>query len=387
MKHLGDFRLGQTVRIPFNTIDPTTGAPAAITGATGIAIRDGNTANSFAVTIATNVGGVTGSHIASIDTSNATNFPARSDFAVRLTAGTVGGISVAGAWIGTFTMAELYHSNANVPANAVQWNGVTIADPLQSAVDVAGAVLNAANASYNASGSVGANILAGASSGGGGGLDAAGVRAAIGLANANLDAQLDAIPNNTEFNARTIASASYATASALGTISTTVGAIQTATSAISAAIAALNNLSSQGVVNALGAYDAATGSDIAPVASLIAEMDAVLDKLNVMIQSPATGQFRFTAQALELGPVGSGGGGGGGITVEQFEARTLLREEYATAQTLATANTAVTAIKAKTDQLEFEASSSAGSMVKSSLKKVGNTVLQQGGTGGQNYGA
>lgn len=45
--------------------------------------------------------------------------------------------------------------------------------------------------------------------GGGSGLDAAGVRAAIGLASANLDTQLEDIPTVSEFNARTIASADY----------------------------------------------------------------------------------------------------------------------------------------------------------------------------------
>lgn len=49
-------------------------------------------------------------------------------------------------------------------------------------------------------------------------LDAAGVRSAIGLASANLDTQLDAIPTVSEMNARTLAAASYATASALSTL-------------------------------------------------------------------------------------------------------------------------------------------------------------------------
>jgi hypothetical protein len=42
-------------------------------------------------------------------------------------------------------------------------------------------------------------------------LDAAGVRGAVGLAAANLDTQIGDIPNNSEFNARTLASGSYAT--------------------------------------------------------------------------------------------------------------------------------------------------------------------------------
>jgi hypothetical protein len=49
----------------------------------------------------------------------------------------------------------------------------------------------------------------GPSGGGGGGLDAAGVRAAIGLASANLDAQLADLPTVAEFNARSLPSADY----------------------------------------------------------------------------------------------------------------------------------------------------------------------------------
>ena len=44
---------------------------------------------------------------------------------------------------------------------------------------------------------------------GGGGLDAAGVRSAIGLASANLDTQLGDIPTVSEFNARTLVAADY----------------------------------------------------------------------------------------------------------------------------------------------------------------------------------
>lgn len=46
-------------------------------------------------------------------------------------------------------------------------------------------------------------------SGGGSGLDAAGVRSAVGLSAANLDTQLGGIPTVSEFEARTIAAASY----------------------------------------------------------------------------------------------------------------------------------------------------------------------------------
>lgn len=56
-------------------------------------------------------------------------------------------------------------------------------------------------------------------------LDAAGVRNAVGLASANLDTQLADVPTVSEFNARTLAAADYATATALGTVDSIVDAI------------------------------------------------------------------------------------------------------------------------------------------------------------------
>jgi hypothetical protein len=56
-------------------------------------------------------------------------------------------------------------------------------------------------------------------------LDAAGVRSAVGLASANLDTQLADVPTVAEMTARTLATADYATASALATVDTVVDSI------------------------------------------------------------------------------------------------------------------------------------------------------------------
>ncbi len=60
-------------------------------------------------------------------------------------------------------------------------------------------------------------------------LDAAGVRAAVGLASANLDTQIGDLPTVAEFNARTLVAASYATATDLATVDTVVDAIKAKT--------------------------------------------------------------------------------------------------------------------------------------------------------------
>lgn len=56
-------------------------------------------------------------------------------------------------------------------------------------------------------------------------LDAAGVRAAVGLASANLDTQLADIPTVSEFNARTLAAASYALEATSQTLLTNLAAV------------------------------------------------------------------------------------------------------------------------------------------------------------------
>lgn len=82
-------------------------------------------------------------------------------------------------------------------------------------------------------------------------LDAAGTRSAVGLATANLDIQLADIPTVSEFNARTVTSATYATSASLATMQTTI------------------------------------------------------DKLDDTLEDDA-GTYRFTANALEQAPSGSG---------------------------------------------------------------------------------
>lgn len=88
---------------------------------------------------------------------------------------------------------------------------------------------------------------------GGSGLDAAGVRAAVGLASANLDTQLGDLPTNSEL-ATALASADDAVLTAVDALPTNselATALAAADDAVLAAIAALNNLSSAQVTTAV----------------------------------------------------------------------------------------------------------------------------------------
>jgi hypothetical protein len=191
--------------------------------------------------------------------------------------------------------------------------------------------------------------------------DAAGVRAAVGLASANLDAQLDAIDNAVDTE--------------IATLVTNVGTILAAVDTEVAAIKAkTDNLPS----------DPADASDIATAFSgvntkldtiddfldiEVAAIKVVTDKLDDTLEDEGGGNYRFTANALEQAP--SGGGGGGldaagvraaiGLASPNLDAQltaidNAVDTEIATLVTnvgtiLAAVDTEVAAIKAKTDNL------------------------------------
>ena len=100
------------------------------------------------------------------------------------------------------------------------------------------------------------------------GLSAADVRSAIGLTTANLDTQLGDIPTVAEFNARSLASADYST---------------------STQVSSLNNISAADVVNTLNStnYDGVQYSDI---------MTIILSMAQGRIRETSTGVFEFYSQ-------------------------------------------------------------------------------------------
>jgi hypothetical protein len=80
-----------------------------------------------------------------------------------------------------------------INVNVIGWNGAAV-DPLEDAAEIADVLLSVDNDDYLVAGTVGANIAVG---GTGGGIDAAGVRAAIGLTEPDLGARLTTISNKT----------------------------------------------------------------------------------------------------------------------------------------------------------------------------------------------
>ena len=185
---------------------------------------------------------------------------------------------------------------------------------------------------------VDANALSG---GGSGGLDAAGVRNAIGLSSANLDTQLADIPTVAEFEARTLVASAYfdPAADTVSNVSTTGSVTDPVTTSNAADVTAIKAKTDQFVfsvanqvdANAVaGAYLTAAGvrtavglasnnldaqlsaipTAAAPTASAVA--DAVWDEA----QSAHTtiGSFGYYLDA-RVSTSGGGGGGGGAAAI------------------------------------------------------------------------
>ena len=254
------------------------------------------------------------------------------------------------------------------------------------------------------------------------GLDAAGVRAALGLASANLDTQLSALQSDTNDIQTRLPAALVS-----GRMDASVGAMAANVMTAAAAASDLTTELQSGLATASAVSTLqTTATTIAGYLDTeVAAIKAVTDKLDTAMELDST-VYRFTSNALENAPVGEGGGAGDWTTGEKEQIRHRLgidgdSDEPAATPSLATAaavaaiesalpadpadasdiatafagvntkldtiddllDTEVAAIKAKTDQLTFDDSNK----VHASVKQVGTTVLQSGGTGGQGYGA
>jgi hypothetical protein len=140
MSYHGDITLGDTLDFKFSTRD-TAGVPTTLAGTPVISAYVGNSTTQITagITLTVDFDGVTGLHNCRVVASSGNGYTTATNVFLVITTGTVSGTSVVGEVVGSF--------------------------------------------------SIGART---------GGLDAAGVRTAVGLASANLDTQLDALPTAAE---------------------------------------------------------------------------------------------------------------------------------------------------------------------------------------------
>ena len=237
MSYVGDFAAGDTVDFKFTTRRFSTGAPFTLAGTPAISVYKSNstTQSTSGITLTADFDTVTGLNHVRIDTTSDGTFYANgSQFDAVITTGTVDSVSVVGEVIGRFTLraqASLYPTtagrtldvsaggeagldwaNIGSPTTSVTLSGTTVktATDVETDTQDLQSRLPAALVSGRIDASVGAmasdtltatalaasavsEIQSGLST-----LDAAGVRSAVGLASANLDTQLDALPTATE---------------------------------------------------------------------------------------------------------------------------------------------------------------------------------------------
>jgi len=118
MRHLGDFDTLAVVYDKFSTFRPSTGAAYTLAGSPALSVyKDGSTTQTTTgVTLMVDFDSTTGLHHYAIDTSaDGTFYSAGSFFQVVVTAGTVDGISIVGAVVGSFTLRK---SSALKPTTA-----------------------------------------------------------------------------------------------------------------------------------------------------------------------------------------------------------------------------------------------------------------------------
>jgi hypothetical protein len=158
--------------------------------------------------------------------------------------------------------------NATISSRATQASVDTVDDFLDT--EVAAIKAKTDQLTFTTANRVDSTTQAGLST-----LDAAGVRTAVGLASANLDTQLDALPTNAEL------------ATALGT----------ADDAVLAAIAALNNLSQANIRTAVGLASANLDTQLTAIDDLL---DTEVAAIKTVVDAIAAAQFTANAGADAL---------------------------------------------------------------------------------------
>ena len=105
MAYLGDFTLGDTLDFRFTTVG-TTGAPTTLAGTPVVSAYVGNSTTQITagITLSVDFDGVTGLHNVRVVASGANGYAAQTNVDLVITTGTVGGTSVVGYVVGSFSI-------------------------------------------------------------------------------------------------------------------------------------------------------------------------------------------------------------------------------------------------------------------------------------------
>jgi len=228
MSYRGDIRLGDTIDVKFSTVG-TTGAPTTLAGTPVVSAYVGNSTTQITagITLTVDFDGVTGMHNVRVVATSGNGFATQTNVDLVITTGTVGGTSVVGYVVGSFSIEN---RSALMPTTAARTlavdasgralgdldtiktqavtaaAGVTFPTSIASPTNItAGTITTTTNltnlptipANWVTAAGLAADAVAEIQSGLST-LDAAGVRTAVGLASANLDTQLGDLPTAVE---------------------------------------------------------------------------------------------------------------------------------------------------------------------------------------------
>lgn len=119
MSYEGDIRLGDTIDIKFSTRSFTTGAPTTLAGTPVISAYPGNSTTQLTagITLSVDFDSVTGLHNVRIVATSGNGYATATDYTLVITTGTVGGVSVVGEVVGSFSIE---HRSALMPTTAAR---------------------------------------------------------------------------------------------------------------------------------------------------------------------------------------------------------------------------------------------------------------------------
>lgn len=105
MAYIGDITLGDTIDFKFSTVG-TTGAPTTLAGSPVVSayVDNSTTQLTAGITLSVDFDAVTGLHNVRVVASGANGYAAQTNVDLVITAGTVGGTSVVGYVIGSFSI-------------------------------------------------------------------------------------------------------------------------------------------------------------------------------------------------------------------------------------------------------------------------------------------
>src|SRR4030067_854967 len=106
MSHHGDIRLGDTVDLKFSTRSFPTGVPTTLAGTPVISAYVGNSVTQITagITLTVDFAGLTGLHNTRVVATSGNGYATASNYDLVITTGTVGGVSVVGEVVGSFSI-------------------------------------------------------------------------------------------------------------------------------------------------------------------------------------------------------------------------------------------------------------------------------------------